>query len=414
MLIGNNKRYIEAPFLDENELEQVIVDNYEQIFGASSIFLPKTKIKTLDGAGTIPDGYAIDLKSQMWYIVEAELAQHKVYDHIASQVGKQIGAAQTQLSKKRIIELSINQFKDDAITKDKFYEMNIKDIDVRHVLSQILEKEPIVGIPIDKTSDDLESWSKQQKTEIKIWEVIKFVNLNNKQDIMYHFPIESKPILDTGKEKQIKTNGINKDKYDILISDLIEKEILKVGEKLVMEYKPRQGYAKVYEATLNQDGTINTLGQNYSSPSYAALAGIQNAGSKRNTVNGWTSWKNKHGTTLDELRENYLYNSVSMNNKQDSGMVKKTESFVNPTKMEPEKIQPNKNEIHTTEIFAKYKKIIYNATYYSHNKILFNGKEYPSPTAAGKAVTKQQTCNGPAFWKFIDKNGKKQSLDKLG
>ena len=73
-----------------------------------------------------------------------------------------------------------------------------------------------------------------------------------------------------------------------------------------MEYKPRRGDKKRYEAYLNDDGTINMLDQNFSSPSYAALAGIQDAGSDRKTVNGWTSWKNEQGRTLADLREKYL------------------------------------------------------------------------------------------------------------
>jgi len=51
---------------------------------------------------------------------------------------------------------------------------------------------------------------------------------------------------------------------------------------------------------------INVLNQNFNSPSYAALAGIQDAGSERKTVNGWTSWKNEQGRTLVDLREKYL------------------------------------------------------------------------------------------------------------
>ncbi|MCD4843689.1 MAG: hypothetical protein K8R25_04280 [Methanosarcinales archaeon] len=73
-----------------------------------------------------------------------------------------------------------------------------------------------------------------------------------------------------------------------------------------MEYKPRGGDKKIFEAYLNEDGTINVLNQDFSSPSYATLVEIQDAGSERKTVNGWTSWKNEQGQTLVDLRENYL------------------------------------------------------------------------------------------------------------
>jgi hypothetical protein len=38
----------------------------------------------------------------------------------------------------------------------------------------------------------------------------------------------------------------------------------------------------------------------------AAIAGIQDAGSERKTVNGWTSWKTADGILLYELREDFI------------------------------------------------------------------------------------------------------------
>jgi len=208
-------------------------------------------------------------------------------------------------------------------------------------------------------------------------------------------------INNRGTKPTPKSNNPNepeeliKDSSDISISDLIEKQMLKVREKLIMEYKPRQGNKKEYVAYLNKDGTMNLFGQNYSSPSHAALVVIQNAGSKRETVNGWTSWKNGQGKTLADLRKKYFLF------KPELGEPKETKS---------PKGQANKEE--KIEIFAKYKGKLYKATYYSLDKIVFNGKEYKSPSGAGTAVTKKP-CDGWLFWRFKDKNGNEQKLDKL-
>ena len=59
MLISSSARFVQAPFDSEAELENVVVENYEYIFGPSSIYLLKGKISTPDGAATIlwfPDG----------------------------------------------------------------------------------------------------------------------------------------------------------------------------------------------------------------------------------------------------------------------------------------------------------------------------------------------------------------------
>jgi len=73
-----------------------------------------------------------------------------------------------------------------------------------------------------------------------------------------------------------------------------------------MNYKPRGGNQKKYKAFITEDGSMIVLDKKFKSPSYAALLGIQDAGSDRKTVNGWTSWKNRNGKLLADLRSEYL------------------------------------------------------------------------------------------------------------
>jgi hypothetical protein len=73
-----------------------------------------------------------------------------------------------------------------------------------------------------------------------------------------------------------------------------------------MTYKPRNKQQKGYEAVVLEDGSLKLLGRQFSSPTYAALAAIQDAGSDRKTVNGWTTWKNHKNRTLADLREELL------------------------------------------------------------------------------------------------------------
>ncbi len=56
--------------------------------------------------------------------------------------------------------------------------------------------------------------------------------------------------------------------------------------------------SKEYKAIIIEDGSMNVLDKKFKSPSYVALLEIQDAGSDRKTVNGWTSWKNKEGELL--------------------------------------------------------------------------------------------------------------------
>jgi hypothetical protein len=306
MLILNDRKFIKSPFDNEAELEQVIIDNYEHIFGPSSIYLPKKKIKTGDGAGTIPDGFAIDLASKKWYLVEAELLHHTVWNHIAPQVSKQVIASLQPYSKKVIQDLAVETYSSDETTKEKFQELGIKELNVRKVIQDILEKEPVIGVPIDNISSDLKEWARTLKYNVKLWVISKFVEFKNSVNVVYEFPEEFKPEIDTEKEDEVDESGQEITRYDVSISDLIEKGFISSNQTLIMDYKPRSGEQKRYSALILDDGSLKLLGQKFSSPSYAALAGIQDAGSDRQTVNGWTSWKTDDGKFIADLREEYI------------------------------------------------------------------------------------------------------------
>lgn len=317
MLIFKNTKFVKSPFNNEAELEDVIVRNYEYLFGPSSLYLPKAKIRTADGVGTIPDGFAIDISQKKWYLVEAELMHHSVWNHIAPQVTKQILASQQSNTKRTIIDLAVDQYRTDASTKEKFDELNIMEINVRQVIGDILETDPIIGVPIDGVTNDLRDWARTLKYNVKLWLVNKFVEFNNSENIVFEFPEEFKPELDTEQESKKTANNSNEtetNRYDVEISDLISSNLLKVGERLFMSYKPRNGQLKNYEATILEDGSLSVLNQVFGSPSYAPLAGINDAGSNRPTVNGWTSWKTNSGKLLAQLREEFLVLEKSRNN----------------------------------------------------------------------------------------------------
>jgi hypothetical protein len=306
MLIFKDSKFVKSPFNNESELEKVVIQNYEYLFGPNSFYLPKARIKTADGGGTIPDGFAIDIAEKKWYLVEAELVHHSVWNHIAPQITKQILASQQAITKRTIIDLSVEQYRNDYSTKEKFDELNIAEINVRQVLGDILDTDPIIGVPIDGVTNDLRDWARTLKYKVKLWLVNKFVEFNNPVNVVFEFPEEFKPELDTEEEAEEKNTNREINRYDVEISDLITSNLINIGDKLYMPYKPRNGQPKRYEATILEDGSLKLLEQVFGSPSYAALAGINDSGSTRQTVNGWTSWKTNDGKLLSELREQYL------------------------------------------------------------------------------------------------------------
>jgi Restriction Enzyme Adenine Methylase Associated len=303
MLLLDRRRFIQAPFTNESELEAVLLENYEYIFGPDSILLPKKLIRSPDGAGTIPDAFAIDLQQRKWYLVEAELLGHGVWAHIAPQVAKQIVASIQPSTRATLEQALVDLYLSDESVRDKFDEHSIQQIDVRAEVNKILSQQPIVAIPIDTISRDLKLWADQQRAEVRLWEIRKLVDFDNPSQIAYEIPDEFTPSVDTAPD------GDGKSKYtvyEVTLVDLIGAGLLHAGQELSMKYKPRGGEQRIYHSIVSEDGSIEFMGQIYSSPSYAAIRGINDAGSNRKTVNGWTSWVVADGRTLADLRSVFL------------------------------------------------------------------------------------------------------------
>jgi len=304
MIILEDRKLIEAKFKDEQEIEDLVIANSEHFFGPASVLIPKIKIKIKDGFGTIPDGFAVDLASRVWYVVEAELHHHNVWTHIAPQVTKQLLAVSRPETRQLLTEIIVKMVSDEPSVKEKFEDEGIKEIDIRKVLGQIFDEAPIIGMPIDSVSRDLREWAETLKNDVRLWIVRKYVEFGNPSVIAYDIPEEYRPVLDTTDRNTRTKSGIRT--YDVSTSDLIATELLAEGQELSLSYKPRGGKRKRYKGILSEDGSLDVLGESFSSLSYAALACIQEGGSDRTTVNGWTSWRTQDGEFLSQLRDQYL------------------------------------------------------------------------------------------------------------
>ncbi len=301
MFLIGEKKYIEATFNDETEIENVITANYEHFFGAESIFISKTKISTCDGIGTIPDGFAVNIASKHWFIVEVELEHHGAWRHIIPQVSKQISASVNPQTKDKMIDTVVELYRQDDSVKEKFSDEGIQEIDVRKVLNEIFQRNPVIGLLIDRRTEDLVVWSSTLRYKVEIWEVKKYTQFDEPQNVAYLLPdLDAMPVYNAG---QGEVNSDNKTftNYNITIADLVEKGLLQVGQKLLFPYK-----GQTFEAIVTEEGNLKVAEQLFTSPSYAALYCIQQAGSQRKSQNGWKAWKTETGELLDEIRKQSL------------------------------------------------------------------------------------------------------------
>jgi len=107
----------------------------------------------------------------------------------------------------------------------------------------------------------------------------------------------------------------------VSVLDLLNEGLLVADQELKMKYGPSGKNKKTYKATINNDGSLTVDESNFSSPSYAALYCIKDAGSNRDTVNGWTKWRTDNEELLSDIRSKYLEISETHNNDESNGGV---------------------------------------------------------------------------------------------
>lgn len=153
-------------FKDESELETFIQSRPEVIFGENVIYMPQKYLQTSGGTGTIPEAIVIDLLSDKWYIVEVELAEHKVYGHIAPQVAKQLVAADNLEMKRELTRTILRQIEKSEDSKKKLANRGIPEIRIHESIDRIMDKTPIIVIPIDAIPPDFDGWAKTLNRDV--------------------------------------------------------------------------------------------------------------------------------------------------------------------------------------------------------------------------------------------------------
>ncbi len=310
MIVSGTQRYFRTQFENEAEIEKVVKDYAEYLFGSSILFIPKSKITTAGGAGTIPDGFVIDVESEEWFIVEAELAAHGTWQHIAPQVSKQITAVDSPATRDTILKVALDLVKSDKTAAAVFSDLGVAQLDIHGTLQSILKTAPTIAIPIDGVPADLQSWARTLKFNVKIWVIEKYHSADGKT-VLYSVPDENVPTIATGTTGGQSTSTTVA-RWSQPYRDVMEAGLISEGQKVLLDYGPRGKPKQTFEGVLRKDG-VELDGQ-VMSLSAAAVYCIQKAGSPRETANGWIMWKTEDGTYLNEF-----YNKVYASTAADAG-----------------------------------------------------------------------------------------------
>jgi len=158
MLLIDGVKYQEWEISNEDELEQMVIEHAQDIFGENSVYFDKKqKLKSLAGVGSIPDGLVIMFGSvPQWHIVEVELSSHDPYDHIVPQVDRFINSIDNQNTRNKLVDTLYNLINSDELLRRKTRQAIGLDKDFHKFLADLISRPPTITIIIEKDTDQLE------------------------------------------------------------------------------------------------------------------------------------------------------------------------------------------------------------------------------------------------------------------
>lgn len=259
MLLIDGVKYELWKPANEDELEQIVNEHAQEIFGENSIyFYKKQRLNSLSGIGTIPDGIAIILgDSPQWHIVEIELSSHDPYQHIVPQVDRFINSVDNPNTRNKIIELLYSITINDWVLAYKVRQELKLDKDIHKFLSDVILKPPTITIIIEKNTEQVKEALKKypQKKVIEFQTFLRkdaktvhahlFEPLYKKADGKPEIEVKPVPVIHIlpkdGKKVTMsdfihQTNGIY-----ILESDKSVTINVKKHQRLVEEQLAKQG-----------------------------------------------------------------------------------------------------------------------------------------------------------------------------
>lgn len=155
IIVKDSVKYLSHHYNDEFELENLVKKHVEFIFGNNSLFFEKSKIKSKSGIGSTPDGFVLLPLEQKWYIIEVELSQHPLHEHIVSQISRFCSAIKNPATRQRLIDVFDEEVINNSKLNYKYKTIKIKK--ERHkIFTEVINRNPEITIIIDEKTRDLE------------------------------------------------------------------------------------------------------------------------------------------------------------------------------------------------------------------------------------------------------------------
>ena len=171
-IVLDGVRYLRHDYVNEAELEDRFWSHAKHIFGPDVVILPRAKIRTSGDVAAIPDGFVVDVKNRVWFIVEVELARHDLFNHIVPQVSKFASAARNSATRSWLTDLFYRALKDEPPVASRARDGS--SIDLHKLASDLVETKPVLVIAIDERTQVLADVVRELPSEPRVVEFVTF------------------------------------------------------------------------------------------------------------------------------------------------------------------------------------------------------------------------------------------------
>jgi hypothetical protein len=158
VLVKDGVRYFLHEYVSEEELAQMVIEHYKDIFGVDSLFFDPQTMKTRTRIEARNDGVVLALNQNRWYILEVELAKHPLHKHIIPQITEFSIAYEETATRKKIVNTLYTAIRQDAF-KAASVQTQIEDL--HKSLTDQIDAQPTIAIVIDQKTSELDSICKK-------------------------------------------------------------------------------------------------------------------------------------------------------------------------------------------------------------------------------------------------------------
>jgi len=197
ILLKDGVKYFPYEYASEEELAQMVIEHYKEIFGVNTLYFDPQTMKTQIGIATRSDGLIITVELDVtnWYILEVELAEHPLHKHVIPQITTFNIAYQQPETRKKITDTLYNLIKQDPHKTAALHAQKIEDI--HKCVTETIENPPTIAIIIDQKTPQLDPVCKNLPFNTKSTEFKTYTRENAGMSVHVHEfePLYEKPAI---------------------------------------------------------------------------------------------------------------------------------------------------------------------------------------------------------------------------